>query len=257
MTKFSTQLEMGLTNDTLHSPTVPPFVQSLAMAAGSWTLRECSLDGAFDLDIVVGLLPATLEKLVLHLNPATTHKSSMSVFSRLTHLQHLAIDLGIPFDTVDCSKQAGFVLDTKLPCLQTLYMCTEPVTLLKGAYLSTLLPCIEHLAVHVIWRYAGPFVTLPSLRCLKIKLHATPVSLGNPPDTGRVWLNVYPEASLLRLKVIGPEVRSFKIHVAIAKHGVELSCDNVDHVVTERELALADCPFHCNLFSYNCYSLYW
>ena len=244
MSKFSTQLEMGLTNDTLTSPAVPPFVQSLAMAAGSWTLQECHLDGIFDLDIVVGLLPTTLKKLVLHLNPSTTHKRSMAVFSRLTHLQHLAIDLGIPFDTVDCCKaEAGFCLDAKLPCLKTLYMCTEPLTLLPGTYLSTLLPCIQYMAVHVT--FAAQFVALQSLRCLKIKLHAPPVF-----DAYTESLVVHPASNLSTLKVVGPETRPCKIVVAVQKAGVDLSCENVDKVVTEHGFALADCPFDCNLYSY-------
>lgn len=247
MTNFSTQLEMGLTNDTLDSPTVAPFVQSLAMAAGSWTLQECHLDGIFDLHIVVGLLPTTLKKLVLHLNPATTHKGLMAVFSRLTHLQHLAIDLGIPFDTVDCCKaEAGFCLDAKLPCLQTLYMCTEPLTLQPGTCLSTVLPCIQYMAVHVTFRFAAQFVALQSLRCLKIKLHQPPGSVAYYTES----LVVHAASNLSTLKVVGPEARLFKIVVAVQKAGVDLSCENVDKVVTEHGLALANCPFDCNLYSY-------
>ena len=233
---------------TLRSSLVPTFVHSLAMAAGSWTLKECHLDGTFELRTVVQLLPVTLEKLVLHLGPAMQETYLMSLFSRLPHLQHLAIDLGVPFESLDCgNSEHMFVLDGRLPRLRSLYMCSDPLISLSSRISNLqphiLLPCIEHMAVHLMWHSAPNFVMIHSLRCLKIVLHASPASV--PVADEFLRLEVSSGSSLSHLKFISPEKSSLHIHVVVWKAGVKLSPDNVDGVEVHDcgALPAVDCPF--------------
>lgn len=210
----------------------------------------------------------TLEKLVLHLRPEKQGACEMAVLSRLSNLQHLAIDLGVPFDSLDCSKPInsdhrvqGFILNCSLPRLRSLYMCTSPVVVLSVAHphpdfqLHRLFPCIEYLALHVLWNSATAFFMLDSLRCLKMKMHAPPFSLQNG---NRCSLAVPTSSSLSQLKLIGPERHVLCIDVAVWKGGVDLKCENVDSIVVHHDpadgttavLPTADCPFDMALSGY-------
>ena len=216
------------------------------MANGSWTLKECHIDGDFNLRAVVEILPVTLENSVLHLRPERQGENELSGMSRLSNLQHLAIDLGVPFESLDCSTQTVenvIIFKCSLPKLRSLYMCTNPVALFSASVeLHRLLPCIEHMAMHVLWTHASPFLMLDSLRCVKMKLHAPQFSLGNDSICD---LAVPPTSSLSQLKLIGPEKRVRRIKIDVWKWGIDLKCDNVDGVTSRQfpVLPAADCPF--------------
>lgn len=218
------------------------------MASGSWTLKECHIDGDFIFNTVVELLPVTLEKLVLHLSPTkhATRKHKMSCFSRLSNLTYLSIDFGVPFDSLDCSGMDHlFVFNCRLPRLRSLYMCTTPVVLsaehgFPGTELHSLLPCIEHMALHVIWHVAPAVIMLHSLRCLKMKMHAPLASQTGYP----CYLTIPSGCSLSRLTVIGPEEHNVRICVAVWKQELDLNCVNVSDVALCHESVLhTDCPF--------------
>ena len=82
VTKFSTQIQMGVTDTTLTSPTLPFFVHAMVLACGSWPIQVCHLDGPFHLEIIVDLLPQTLRQLVLKPEPATLHMHyPMAIFA--------------------------------------------------------------------------------------------------------------------------------------------------------------------------------
>ncbi len=61
---------MGVTDMALISPYLPFFVQAIVMASGSWPLQSCHLDGPFQSEMVLSLLPQTLRRLVLKPDPA-------------------------------------------------------------------------------------------------------------------------------------------------------------------------------------------
>ncbi len=94
---------MGVTDVALTSPYLPFFVQAMVMASGSWPLQSCHLDGPFQVEVVLSLLPQTLQCLVLKLDPAVISTENLPynghllhMFLRFSHLEHLQIDLGVP-----------------------------------------------------------------------------------------------------------------------------------------------------------------
>ena len=120
-------------------------------------------------------------------------------------------------------------------------MCTTPIMLLSGNYgfegpeLHSLLPCTEHMALHVTWHYAPEIIRLHSLWCVQMKKHAPLAST----EAGRqCHLTVPSSCSLSQLRVIGPKDHISRICIAVWKGGLGLNCVNVSNVALCHESVL-------------------
>ncbi len=227
---------MGVTDMALTSPYLPFFIQAMVMASGSWPLQSFQLDGPFQSEVVVGLLPQTLRHLVLKPDPATIslenfpyNGHSLHMFHRFSHLEHLQIDLGVPTGTADSSKLQGLLFeeDMCLPCLKSLYLSPQPLLCAPDLDLDQCLPCLEYLVVVTEYCCAQPILQMAKLKFLDLSLF---VKFNTIQILHHYLLSIPASSDLQRVRVTGPSDEHLELSLHVYKARLEVSCRNIDNV---------------------------
>ncbi len=247
---------MGVTDMALTSPYIPFFMQAMVMASGSWPLQSCHLDGPFESEVVVGLLPQTLRHLVLKPDPATIGSKnfpynghSLHMFHRLSHLEHLQIDLGVPGGTADSSKLQGLLFeeDMCLPSLKSLYLSPQPLLCAPDLDLDQCLPCLEYLVVVTEYSCAQAILQMPKLKFLNLSLFVKVLHYGAKVLHHHL-LTIPASSDLQRIHVAGPSSKHLELSLHIYKARLEVSCRNIDNIRHYLcEDFRSDCPFGTDL----------
>lgn len=246
---------MGVTDVALTSPYLSFFVQAMVMASGSWPLQSCHLDGPFQAEVVLSLLPQTLQRLVLKPDPATFRSEnflytghSLHMFVRFSHLEHLQIDLGVPKGAVDSSKLEGFLLeeDMCLPCLKSLYLSPQPLLYAPDFELDACFPCLQYLVVVTEYHCAQSILLMPKLKFLNLTLFMKGVFATEILHHQRLMI---PSISdLQRVHVTGPSHEHLELSLHVFKARVEVSCRNIEDIRHHiYEDFISDCPFSTDL----------
>lgn len=254
---------MGVTDMALTSPYIPFFMQAMVMASGSWPLQSCHLDGPFESEVVVGLLPQTLRHLVLKPDPATIGSKnfpynghSLHMFHRLSHLEHLQIDLGVPGGTADSSKLQGLLFeeDMCLPSLKSLYLSPQPLLCAPDLDLDQCLPCLEYLVVVTEYSCAQAILQMPKLKFLNLSLFVKVLHYGakvlhyGAKVLHHHLLTIPASSDLQRIHVAGPSSKHLELSLHIYKARLEVSCRNIDNIRHYLcEDFRSDCPFGTDL----------
>ena len=245
VTKFSTQIQMGVTDTTLTSPTLPFFVHAMVLACGSWPIQVCHLDGPFHLEIIVDLLPQTLRQLVLKPEPATLHMHyPMAIFARFPHLEHLQIDLGIPAGTIDIFELKHIVVSEEgcMPKLKSLYVSPQPLVSSSQSSMTRFFPCLQYLVANVDYRFSQNILDMPNLKFLSLTLS---VQVGHGYDVlNHHYLSIPAWTKLQKGHFFGPLHEPLQLHLHVHKAGLDIRCSNIDFVVLRSDKQLtSECPF--------------
>ena len=162
----------GSTNEALSSKMLPMFSQLMVMAAGSWNLTHCHLNGPFNYHLTVTLLPTTIECLLLQPEAAALdERQSLNIFGRFPRLSNLEINLGVPVNSFTATETSEFYLTDPIPSLKSLSITPFPLFLPyvnAGDSPSTILPVLEELHMHAELLLAKVILQMPRLKLLSL-----------------------------------------------------------------------------------------
>ena len=236
---------MGVTDVILNSPDLPFFVHAMVVGCGSWPLQVCHLDGPFQLDTAVGLLPQTLRQLVLKPEPATLQKHyPLNVFLRFPHLEHLQIDLGIPTGTIDTLELKHIVVMDfgSMSKLKSLYVSPQPLSFLYESNLIQFFPCLQHLVAKIDYRFSQKILYMPNLKFLSLTLSVHFRHVSNMLK--HLCFSIPAWTKLQKVHFSGPPHDLVKLNLHVHKAGLDIRCSNMDFVelLSDTQLNL-ECPF--------------
>ena len=195
------------------------FGQSVIVMAGFWHLQRCCLDGNFDLTVAGCILPVTLQH--LSLKPQSNRMPTvlnLSVFTRLTMLQSLEIDMCDEDDWLygfANPPQKHFAVDAVFPSLTHLFLGVWPLQPALEISLADCLPALQHVVACAYVQEARSFLQLPYLKyCGLVSVE------------GRIWqrcqLTVNKDSQLVKLVIHGALGTASLLEVH--KSGVQLLC---------------------------------
>ena len=196
------------------------------MTTGCWSLTKCHLDGPFDFTCTPSLFPVSLEHLTLHPNPSDIDPMLvLDEFSRFPNLQHLQIDLGIPTGFPIPVSDTAFFLNEPLPSLKSLFLTPYLLCIPNDLEATTVLPIVQHLAVHVEQSMAKDLFNLVQLEYLSLIIF---IDQGRVPYKQHVLFKV--PHSVEKLRLTGPEHPDLEVTVQIPM-AINISCRHIDNVI--------------------------
>lgn len=222
----------GSTSEALSSKTLPMFSQSMVMAAGSWNLTHCHLNGPFNFHLTVTLLPTTIESLMLQPEAAALDDmQSLNNFARFTRLSYLKINLGAPLNSYTATETCEFYLTDPIPSLKSLSITPFPLSLPyvnAGDSPSTVLPGLEELNMHAEYQLAKVILQMPRLKLLSLVIFVVQVRL---PIKQTIFWTV--PLGMQKLHLNGPRHPDVYITVQIPETHKRMSivCLDIEKVV--------------------------
>ncbi|KAL3143518.1 hypothetical protein ABBQ38_002322 [Trebouxia sp. C0009 RCD-2024] len=200
------------------------FSGAVLMLAGTWPLQELDIVGSFDFDMALRLLPASVKHLrLLPLASCLPKIVHLASFSKFTALQTLTVHPDgedLPFEPGNC-----FVLGGALANLTSMTLSNWPFLLKDGCNISTCLPHLERISVHLDVDLVNAFTSSDQFKVLFLVLD-DPSPL---PQEHSVSI-VVERTSKLKKLVLCAQVGNALLTVIdlqVRKPGVELLCCDV------------------------------
>ena len=166
-------LAYGFSQECYEDNTLPAFCHAVLRFASNAPLQICNLDGNFDFEAAVEVLPASIKHLQLTGYQAQMPQGiSLSKFAKFTGLETLIISLSDGDTGPSCpvSESAHFELEMTFPHLRHLFLFPWPTQLGQGCTFDVLLPKVRYAAMLIPARQAKAVMLLPNLEYLSLVL---------------------------------------------------------------------------------------
>lgn len=185
---------------------------AILMLAGLWPLHVCKVDGPFELEQGVLLLPPTLHHFEADIDPTRyfSPEVDISIFQRFTQLESLQLRALISCE--ESGEPTGYTMLSPAPLLKLKHLHLSPWPFHDNGRLATSLPSMTHAALHVHASDLQRYVKLQGIEYLSLQL------VNCEFEAAQVQVEVIDESSLNCFVLSAPE--NVKVDICLKKSGL-------------------------------------